>query len=137
MSCFTWNTKKNEMKSRNRAQRRVVWEVVPRTHYFKWWELHTLRNKSGFLILTTNQILWVKQFHYMQAYLYFIQVQHTKLRLQDSTSVFKDYKAASPNSALPSFSAFYVTLSLLLPLIKLIKEDNCQLQTKEDYTFVS
>ena len=73
----------------------------------------------------------------MQAYLYFIQVQHTKLRLQDSTSVFKDYKAASPNSALPSFSAFYVTLSLLVPLIKLIKEDNCQLQTKEDYTFVS
>lgn len=73
----------------------------------------------------------------MQAYLYFIRVQHTKLHLQDSTFVFKGFKAASPNSALPSFSAFYVMLGLLLPFIKLIKEDNCQLQTKEDYTFVS
>lgn len=54
--CHALHEIQRKTKSRNRAQRRVVWEVVPRTHDFKSWELHIVHNKSGFLILTNYQI---------------------------------------------------------------------------------
>lgn len=98
--------------------------------------LHTVHSKVVFYAHKLPDFCELSNSLYTRAYLYFMLSSTYQTMFTDSTSVFKVTNHL-PSSVLLSFSAFYVMLGLLLPLINPIKEDNCQLQTKEDYTFVS